>query len=256
MRVNPEEDSYESDSDSMDRKFLNAVEKGDLQQVITLLRGGVNPGVKNNLAIMTASRKGHTEIVRLLLDDSRVNPDDQSNSAIKNAVLFGRTEVVRLLLKDKRVDPSDDNNFAIERAFKDNRIEIVKILATDPKVMVKLQNDNILMTKLCGNKEILEVIKSLYPYVVSKKCGDVPTNSLSVKEYANIVICILNQMSRLPVYRTVVLQLKQILLTNNSITKHDLNNLNIEQQVYSGVYRTDMRTIMEINKLLNGYIYN
>ena len=44
-----------------------------------------------------ASDKGHTEIVRLLLQDPRVNPADRNNKAIIWASENGHTKIVRLL---------------------------------------------------------------------------------------------------------------------------------------------------------------
>lgn len=44
-----------------------------------------------------ASCNGHTEIVRLLLEDGRADPTADNNYAIRWASIFEQTEVVRLL---------------------------------------------------------------------------------------------------------------------------------------------------------------
>lgn len=49
-----------------------------------------------------ASRKGHVEVVRLLLQDERVDPSAADNYAIRWASENGHTEVARLLLHDGR----------------------------------------------------------------------------------------------------------------------------------------------------------
>lgn len=56
-----------------------------------------------NMPIRMASKYGHLEIVRLLLDDKRVDPTDRDNDAIWSAYENGHVDVVKLLLKDERV---------------------------------------------------------------------------------------------------------------------------------------------------------
>ena len=45
-------------------------------------REDFDPSSRNNHAILHSSRKGYVEVVRLLLQDSRVDPSAQDNSAI------------------------------------------------------------------------------------------------------------------------------------------------------------------------------
>ena len=52
----------------------------------------VDPTTDDNYAIRWASLQGHWEVVKLLLEDSRVN-----SSAIQEASLHGHWEVVKLL---------------------------------------------------------------------------------------------------------------------------------------------------------------
>jgi ankyrin repeat protein len=54
-------------------------------------------------AIGSASRKGHVEIVKRLLQDPRVDPTVDGQYAIKFASINGHYKVVKLLLKDHRV---------------------------------------------------------------------------------------------------------------------------------------------------------
>jgi hypothetical protein len=55
-----------------------------------------------------ASEKGHTDVVKLLLADSRVDPTADDNYAIKKASEKGHTDVVKLLLADPRVTMIDE----------------------------------------------------------------------------------------------------------------------------------------------------
>ena len=76
---------------------------GLTDEVKRLLNKGVDPSVKDNEAIRMASKNGHTDVVRLLLQDKRVDPIDDGNYAIRLASRNGYTEVVKLLLQDRRV---------------------------------------------------------------------------------------------------------------------------------------------------------
>jgi hypothetical protein len=86
------------------------------------------------LFIMSASRSGHVQVVKLLLSDKRVDPSAGDNRAIKNASINGHVEVVKVLLSDPRVDPSAGNNDAIRRASENGHVEVVKLLLNDSRV--------------------------------------------------------------------------------------------------------------------------
>lgn len=85
-------------------------------------------------AIFLASENGHSEVVKLLLNDPRVDPSVSYNSAIRFASRNGHSEVVKLLLDDPRVDPSADDNEALRQASQNGHIEVVKLLLADSRV--------------------------------------------------------------------------------------------------------------------------
>jgi len=107
---------------------------GLIDDVKRLLNKGVNPTIDNNYSIRMASGYGHTDIVKLLLQDRRVDPTADSNYAIGVASQNGHIEVVKLLLQDERVDPSDDNNYAIMWSSRNGHIDIVKLLLQDERL--------------------------------------------------------------------------------------------------------------------------
>jgi ankyrin repeat protein len=80
------------------RKAVSRTDNVEL--VKQMLKSGVNPSAGDNYAIQLAAEYGRTEIVRLLLSDSRVNPSARDNYAIRWAAAKGHTEVVELLLGD------------------------------------------------------------------------------------------------------------------------------------------------------------
>lgn len=78
--------------DNMERQFLDACKTGDVEIVVTLLPL-LDPSFGNNLALRWASYEGQIDIVRLLLDDSRVDPlDSPSENNYNTAMEWARTE--------------------------------------------------------------------------------------------------------------------------------------------------------------------
>jgi len=82
----------------------------------------IDPSARNNECIKTVSYGGHTEIVKLLLEDNRVNPAADDNYAVRWASYNNHTETVRLLLSDSRVDISShpEKSFIMKVAEKGN----------------------------------------------------------------------------------------------------------------------------------------
>jgi ankyrin repeat protein len=123
-------------------KFINNVK--------WLLDQGIDPAADDNYAIKLASSNGHTEIVRLLLDDPRVDPAASANYAIKLASANGYTEVVKLLLDDPRVDPSANDNYAIHAASLMGHTYVVKLLSGDPRFDLTANTDYIRYVSAIG----------------------------------------------------------------------------------------------------------
>ena len=88
-------------------RFIPCASEGHLICVQSLLRLGINPDIQDNreaTALIKASMKGHTDIVRLLLEhgaDSNYQTSEGEGGrvALITASRFGETDIVRLLLK-------------------------------------------------------------------------------------------------------------------------------------------------------------
>ena len=87
----------------LEEQFLDACKNGILETAKKLLRKGVDPSVISNDAIRVAASNGHLEVVRLLLNDSRVDPSADDNCAIQWAAQNGHEKVVYLLLNHFKV---------------------------------------------------------------------------------------------------------------------------------------------------------
>lgn len=123
----------------------------------------INPSIPDNTAIRQMAKKGHAELVDLLLKDVRVDPNSQNSygyDALMNASVAGHIEVVKLLLQDPRVNPKASKNWAIRFASDKGHTEIVKLLI--PKVNLSEITD----------KKILDLAEELTPKEIIKVASD------------------------------------------------------------------------------------
>jgi hypothetical protein len=74
-------------------------------------------------------------------DDKRYNRDsdkDMTNAPLRIAARKGHIDVVKLLMKDPRVDPSAGNNFALNWSFYEGHKDMAILLLTDKRVRDKV----------------------------------------------------------------------------------------------------------------------
>jgi ankyrin repeat protein len=83
-----------TDQESLDAAFLEALNEGDTATAKLLLEAGAD----DDLILELASRCGHTEFVKLLLE-ARADAHAYNNLALRWASDNGHTEVVELLKK-------------------------------------------------------------------------------------------------------------------------------------------------------------
>jgi ankyrin repeat protein len=123
--------------------LTSAVKNGHVEIVDYLLRHAMfDPSGHGNYAIGLAADCGHLAIVERLLQDKRVDPAAGDNNAVRYAAANGHLAVVERLLQDKRVDPSADNNYAIRRAAERGRLAVVDRLLQDARVDPSARHDD------------------------------------------------------------------------------------------------------------------
>ena len=88
------------------KDFYGMIKLNYVEIVEGLIKEGFDLDADDNWAIRVASVDGHSEVVKLLLQDPRVDPSDDDNYAILLASDNGHSEVVKLLLQDERVKNS------------------------------------------------------------------------------------------------------------------------------------------------------
>jgi hypothetical protein len=68
---------------NMEHHLIDFAKKGNIAKIQKLIEvHGINPAAYNNQALWWAAQKGHLDILKLLLQDSRVSPAARKNVAI------------------------------------------------------------------------------------------------------------------------------------------------------------------------------
>lgn len=118
---------------------------GHVDLVRTLLQDSrVDPSTHQNHPIQMASKYGHEDVVAILLRDPRVNPATNRNSPVRLAAARGHLAVVTRLLQDSRVDPSTKQNEGLRLAARYGYVEVVKELLSDRRVDPSAQTNDAL----------------------------------------------------------------------------------------------------------------
>ncbi|KAJ3029080.1 UNVERIFIED_CONTAM: hypothetical protein HDU68_000207 [Siphonaria sp. JEL0065] len=128
--------------------------------ILRILMQVLDPSSLDNIAILQASRNSHSEIVRLLLTDSRVNPSVQRNKALVYAVSRGDLEIARLLLAAERVHPANVYENLILSAVQRQNVEMVRLLVEDGRID-PCDNGGSLAMHLCTDRGDVEILKVL-----------------------------------------------------------------------------------------------
>ena len=119
------------DSEYYNRVLKKASYVGDAEVVTFWLEKGADPRYSDDYAIRTACAQGHTNVVKILLDDGRADPACKYNLCIQTASLHGHADVVKLLLADQRVNPEDRMSRSLRLASLYRRPEVVRLLLDD-----------------------------------------------------------------------------------------------------------------------------
>jgi len=135
----------------LENELHDACKEGDLKLVKSLLKKDINLNegdFHGRAPLIIACSHGHTEIVRVLLEDSRIDvnqSDEHGRTAFYFACWIGRADVVQLLLKNPKVDVNQpDTNYnwtpLIQASYWGYLDVVQNILASDKKVKVDATN--------------------------------------------------------------------------------------------------------------------
>jgi len=133
---------------------------GALGSVEHLLRHEeVEPQTSDSYALLTSVKGGHTEIVRLLLQDGRCDPSDSGGDALIFACTHGHAEIAEMLIADERCDPSTYENAALVAAARAGDIPIIKMILQDSRVNPARPNHlAVLEASRLGHSEIVQML--------------------------------------------------------------------------------------------------
>src|SRR6266567_2359159 len=120
------------------------INKLDFAELVTLI--GTNDGnfAKNilNRMFSLCAKTSHNDILKLLVNDTRVNPDSNDNDAIKHASENGRDQIVEILLTNPNVNPAAQDNYSIRFASGNGHAKVIALLLKDPRVNPSVQHNN------------------------------------------------------------------------------------------------------------------
>lgn len=144
-----------------DNKALCTASAFGYYKIVQLLLNDERLNLMNSDALIKAVKNGHVKIVQLLLSDLRIDPTWRNNLAIRLAVRYDHHEVVRLLMNEYDVDPSSMNNACLMEAVYHYRPEMVRLLLTDPRVHTFARDHHIFIKIAeCGYDDLAKLFLS------------------------------------------------------------------------------------------------
>ena len=118
-----------------------------LEKINDIIANGTDPSYQNSRIIRELANYGHTEIIKVLMLDSRIDPSAVGNYAIINAFTHGHLDTVRLFLNDRRVidgnivQYTDYNHLNDTIFYLREKNKIYDELTEDEKTYIKLKWD-------------------------------------------------------------------------------------------------------------------
>ena len=240
-----------------DKCFYNAIIKGDYNVVHSLLnKEWVDKSMKHKVinrkqindenSIFIASYKGHTEILKLLLDSCEFKNDELINvtchgiTPLYIASREGHIEIVELLIKNgSNVNMKSNNMTPLQTAVENNHPKIIELLIKNGADinMIIYGSTLLYIASHLGHKEIVELLikngsnidmksNGMTPLYIAVRENHLKIVELLIKNGADINV-IINGMT--PLYLASISGYKEIveLLVKNGADVNKTNNNNI-----------------------------
>ena len=125
----------------------------------------VDPSINNNFAIVFCSERGNHVAVKSLMVDQRVDPRARGGAAIKLASANGHSEVVKLLLNEIGYD-DEELEFSVTIAMYNGHKEVLLEILKDGRVDID-KNGNRL--KWAAANRDIEVISAILKYIPHRR---------------------------------------------------------------------------------------
>ena len=141
--------------------------RGDLRYLNQMLEDNpsLNPAYQDNLALRTACKKGHLEIVERLLLDLRVDPSALNNMALNFAINRNNMGIIARLLRDTRVDVHQGYTWFVQHCggIGSDKISlpIFRLFFDDPRMGISYKGQVVCNSpNLRTNIEVIEILLS------------------------------------------------------------------------------------------------
>eukprot|EP00455_Lapot_gusevi_P052057 TRINITY_DN7884_c0_g1_i2.p1 TRINITY_DN7884_c0_g1~~TRINITY_DN7884_c0_g1_i2.p1 ORF type:complete len:442 (+),score=25.64 TRINITY_DN7884_c0_g1_i2:137-1327(+) len=121
-----------SDHDSLAFRSAAAAGRLSLLHFFLQVSPSVNPSAKNDMALFSASRQGHVDIVRYLMTLNGVRP---SIKILIAAVHANHLDVVRCLIEHEHIRQHTSTHYALIEAMKMKNFEMMQLLLTLPGIL-------------------------------------------------------------------------------------------------------------------------
>jgi ankyrin repeat protein len=176
--------------------LILAIRHEHLNIVKALIESGIDPSFEDNYPLIEASRRGHADIVNLLLADPRVDLSEDGDRALSSAVSWGHTAVVRRLLADPHVNPNNDDQVVITTASENGYTDIVRMLLADDRFDPSVDNNApIRYAAASGHTGAVKLLLA-DPRVNPRDVYDYALNMAKRYEYYDIVKLLQNHARR------------------------------------------------------------
>jgi ankyrin repeat protein len=139
--------------------LYDAISSNDIENIKLLLKSNqIDPSKDNSFAITSACNNNFCDIVELLLKDKRTSLNTQNNCLI-SAVEEGLYDVVKLLLQETKINPCVLKNYAIRISNKNKNHRMTELLWNDQRVKDGLKENALYYYEFLNNKFLRNKIR-------------------------------------------------------------------------------------------------
>lgn len=162
------------------RDFVDLCGKGKIDDIKILAeQPHIDINFNSGQPIRRASYCNRDEIVKFLLEKG-ADPSWDDNYAIQMACYYGNIEMIKTLLQDSRVDLLVKNNICLQYAIERGHTEVIKIIVNDPRSRCKF--NQILYTLIKDND--MDKLKSILEHTTDIE-HHIKIFMMTVKQYSD-----------------------------------------------------------------------
>ena len=172
--------SFSGFAEDPNEAFFDAVRKGDLEQVKSLLDGGTDVNVKSRYGatgLTFAADRGHLEIAKLLIErgaDLNVKDTFYGSTPLDMAVYNDRPEVVKLLLSKGAQGTAS----ALQASVFNKSVPMVKLILENGKLEPAALTEALQAAMQIEDQTVIDTLKAAGAVIPKEPSFAVPANTL------------------------------------------------------------------------------